>query len=90
MSQSESYDLILMDMQMPIMDGEEATRHIRAAEKRSDRRTPIISPTASVMNEDRIRCKEAGMDYFVAKPISRNELFDAISKACPFRATIAH
>jgi PAS domain S-box-containing protein len=74
------FDLILMDIQMPVMDGEEATRHIRASEQGSGRRVPIIALTANVMIEDKLRCEQAGMDGFVTKPINRNELFDAISR----------
>lgn len=67
------YDLILMDMQMPVMDGLEATRQLRLREM-GDRRTPVIAMTANVMSEDQASCLDAGMDDFVAKPIQA-ELF---------------
>ena len=69
------YDIILMDVQMPHMDGLEATRRIRAADIYAGRRTPIIALTASIMPEDVAHCKEAGMDRVVGKPIDFNLLF---------------
>ena len=67
--------LVLMDCQMPIMDGFEATRRIRAEEQeRGLAHTPIIALTAGVMDDDRRRCSEAGMDDLVAKPIESAEL----------------
>jgi PAS domain S-box-containing protein len=63
-----NYDLILIDCQMPVMDGFEATRLIRDLEKRRNRRTPIIAFTASLMSEDRVRCEEADMDGVIGKP----------------------
>jgi len=70
----EAFDLVLMDIQMPEMDGLEATRKIRAIERPGGARTPIIAMTAHAMGGDRERCLEAGMDDHVAKPISRAEL----------------
>ncbi|BAL25614.1 response regulator [Azoarcus sp. KH32C] len=64
------WDIVFMDMQMPVMGGVEATRLIRASEP-PGRRTPIIAMTASAMSEDRKRCLEAGMDDHIAKPIDR-------------------
>jgi CheY-like chemotaxis protein len=66
------YDLVLMDCQMPELDGIDATREIRAAE--SGRRTPIVALTANATVEDRDRCLEAGMDDFVAKPFKPEQL----------------
>ncbi|ARV17005.1 Signal transduction histidine-protein kinase BarA [Curvibacter sp. AEP1-3] len=66
------YDLVLMDMMMPVMDGLEATRHIRANER--GRRIPIIAMTANAMESDRNLCLEAGMDDYIAKPIKSEEL----------------
>ena len=77
--QRESFDLVLMDIQMPEMDGFEATRRIRAIEQASRRaRTPIIAMTAHAMSGDRERCLEAGMDEHVTKPINRGDLAKAI------------
>jgi len=74
----ESFDLVLMDVQMPEMDGFEATRAIREREKQTGGHTPIIAMTAHAMKGDRERCIEAGMDDYVAKPISREALLNAI------------
>lgn len=68
--QSTRYDLILMDCQMPEMDGYETTRAIRAVEQHSGAHIPIIAITANAMEGDRERCMEAGMDDYLAKPIS--------------------
>ena len=73
MAQSQPYDLVLMDMQMPIMDGMESTRLIRAVPRLSD--LPIVAMTANARPEDRKLCLEAGMVDFVAKPIEPEELF---------------
>jgi CheY-like chemotaxis protein len=75
----EPYDLILMDVQMPEMDGFQATRLIRESEAARGRRTPILAMTAYAMKGDRERCLEAGMDGYVSKPIRARELFDAIA-----------
>ncbi|MBI3817708.1 MAG: response regulator [Planctomycetes bacterium] len=72
------YDLILMDIQMPGVDGMEATQRIRDVEAASGRRTPIIALTAQALAEDRARCLAAGMDGYVAKPIQARDLFEAI------------
>jgi CheY-like chemotaxis protein len=67
-----------MDIQMPEMDGLEATRKIRAMEQPGSPRTPIIAMTAHAMGGDRERCLDAGMDDHVAKPINRGDLAAAI------------
>jgi CheY-like chemotaxis protein len=73
------FDLILMDIQMPEMDGLSATRTIRESEKETRRRLPIIAMTAHAMKGDRERCIEAGMDGYVSKPISSQEVEVAIA-----------
>jgi len=72
------YDLVLMDCQMPEMDGYTATRAIRQREDAQDRHTPIIAMTANAMREDRARCLDAGMDGFIPKPIALEELETAM------------
>ena len=78
------FDLVLMDMQMPEMDGLEATRNIRQMEtQHGTSRTPIIAMTANAMQEDRERCLAAGMDEHLAKPISSLKLADLLSGVTP-------
>jgi signal transduction histidine kinase/CheY-like chemotaxis protein len=72
------FDLVLMDLQMPEMDGYEATRAIRAWEKDSGHHIPIIAMTAHAMNRDKENCFAAGMDAHVAKPVNINELAEQI------------
>jgi signal transduction histidine kinase/ligand-binding sensor domain-containing protein/DNA-binding NarL/FixJ family response regulator len=80
-SERDTYDLVLMDVQMPEMDGIEATRLIRLREGRSGGHLPIVAMTAYAMRGDREKCLDAGMDGYVAKPIQLNELLDAIQVA---------
>lgn len=78
-SAREAFDLVLMDLQMPTMDGLEATRVIRAREvDQGGARLPVLAMTARAMTEDRDRCREAGMDGFLSKPIDQQELFDVL------------
>lgn len=72
------FDLVLMDIQMPIMDGLEATSAIREKEKNTGERMPIVALTASAMKEDRERCLKAGMDGYMSKPIRAEELYSAV------------
>jgi two-component system, sensor histidine kinase and response regulator len=72
------FDVVLMDAQMPEMDGFEATAHLRGKEAGTGRRLPIIAMTAHAMKGDRERCLEAGMDGYVSKPIRMDELNRAI------------
>ena len=73
------FDLILMDMQMPAMDGPTATRHIRTLEQAIDRTpTPIIAMTAAAMASDREACLEAGMSDYLSKPIRTKELLEVL------------
>lgn len=69
-----SYDLILMDCQMPEMDGFETTRRIREIEKRTGAHIPIVALTANAFEEDRQRCLAVGMDAYLAKPLRREQL----------------
>ena len=78
----QCYDVILMDMQMPEMDGLEATRHIHQ-EWPKERRPRIIAMTANAMKEDRDACMEAGMDDYTIKPIRLEELIGALSRCKP-------
>jgi CheY-like chemotaxis protein len=76
--QVEHFDFVLMDMQMPVLDGEAATIAIRENEQGTDRHLPIIAVTAHAMMGDRERCLAAGADDYVSKPINPRLLFDAI------------
>ena len=80
--ESERFDLILMDVQMPEMSGVEVTAVIRRKEqeKNTGEHIPIIATTASAMKEDRERCLAAGMDAYISKPIEREVLYEAIDK----------
>jgi len=77
------FDVVLMDIQMPEMDGFEATAAIRSKERAFGKHMPIIAMTAHAMTGDRERCIGAGMDGYIAKPIRPQELFQAISTLAP-------
>jgi signal transduction histidine kinase/DNA-binding response OmpR family regulator len=77
----QPFDLILMDVQMPEMDGLAATAAIRARESSTGAHTPILAMTAHAMKGDRERCLAAGMDGYIAKPIKSADLFEAIESA---------
>ncbi len=78
--EEQSFDLALMDVQMPAMDGLAATAAIRAREEKTSARLPIIAMTANAMKGDRERCIEAGMDDYIAKPISTSQLQETIER----------
>jgi CheY-like chemotaxis protein len=81
--EQQSFDLVLMDVQMPNMDGFEATKVIRAQERISQKHLPIVAMTAHAMSGDRERCLAAGMDSYVTKPVDAAKLFTAIKDALP-------
>ena len=76
----DRYDAILMDIQMPVMNGLEATASIRSLEESGERRVPIIAMTADAFAEDRLKAIYAGMDDHIAKPIDHAKLFGTLSK----------
>jgi len=76
--ESDTFDLILMDVQMPALDGLQATAAIREREHETGGHVPILAMTAHAMDRDRERCLEAGMDAYVTKPVSPEELYRAI------------
>ena len=77
--ESQRFDLVLMDVQMPEMDGLEATTEIRRKERQTGGHVPIIAMTAHALRGDRGRCLDAGMDEYIAKPIHAGQLFDTIA-----------
>jgi two-component system sensor histidine kinase/response regulator len=77
----QRYDIVLMDVQMPVMDGYEATRQIRATPALAGQ--CVIAMTANVMAEDRMRCLKAGMDDFLTKPIYEAILYQTLAKWLP-------
>jgi len=77
----EEFDLILMDVQMPIMNGLETTQRIREQEKQGGKHLPIVAMTAHALKGDREKCLEAGMDDYVSKPLYPEELYKAIERA---------
>jgi two-component system sensor histidine kinase/response regulator len=79
------YDLVLMDVEMPEMNGFEATAAVRERERAGERRIPIIAMTAHALREDRERCLAAGMDDYVSKPIDKRLLAEALLRWAPRR-----
>jgi CheY-like chemotaxis protein len=76
---TRSFDVILMDIQMPELDGFEATRRIREQEHLTGRHVPIIAMTAHAMQGDRERCLEGGMDEYISKPIHAQRLLETVA-----------
>jgi CheY-like chemotaxis protein len=86
----EAFDLVLMDWHMPVMDGLSATRRLRVTEQAQGRpRLPVIALTASVLPGDREACEAAGMDGFVAKPFTYDELVALLDRWLPKREIVA-
>ncbi len=83
------FDAILMDVQMPEMDGFEATAAIRAREQAGGEHTPIIAMTAHALKGDRERCLEAGMDHYITKPLRRRDLFAVLESVLPSTEGVA-
>jgi CheY-like chemotaxis protein/HPt (histidine-containing phosphotransfer) domain-containing protein len=86
---SDTFDVVLMDVQMPEMDGYQATAAIRQRERRSGGHTPIIAMTAAAMKGDREKCLAAGMDGYIAKPIDRHQLDQVLDELATKAATAA-
>ena len=76
----ETFDLVLMDVQMPVLDGCQATGVIREKEQESGRHIPVIAMTAAAMKGDREKCLEAGMDDYISKPIDPEHLYDMLDE----------
>lgn len=79
-SESDSFDVILMDVMMPVMDGLTATKRIRKLKRKDARTVPVIAMTANVFNEDIIAVKEAGMNEHIAKPLDFDKLIHTLAK----------
>jgi two-component system, sensor histidine kinase and response regulator len=80
LSGQQQFDLVAMDMQMPVMDGVEGTEKIRTREKQSGQHLPIVAMTANAFEEDRQRCERAGMDGYVAKPLNSKTIAAEIDR----------
>ena len=78
--ENDKYDLILMDCQMPELDGFEATRVIRSNENSTETHITIVAMTANAMQGDREKCIEAGMDDYLTKPVKQEDLTEMINR----------
>ena len=78
--EERKFDAVLMDIQMPIMDGYQTTSIIREREKESGNHVPIIGITAFAMESDRQKCFEIGMDDYLSKPFDKDDFYDIIEK----------
>ena len=81
--QASDFDLILMDIQMPEMDGLEATARIRALQQLGGKHVPIVAMTAHAMQADRDRCLRGGMDGYITKPVNRKNLIEIVGQFGP-------
>ena len=79
-SEPGEFDVILMDIMMPVMNGYEATKMIRSLDREDAKKIPVIAMTANAFTEDRIRAKEAGMNEHVAKPVDVELLIKVIHR----------
>jgi CheY-like chemotaxis protein len=86
---SEIFDVVLMDVQMPVMDGFEATAAIRSGEQKTGAHVPIIAMTAHALRDDEQRCLTAGMDAYISKPINSMELYELVESAARKRTNAA-
>jgi CheY-like chemotaxis protein len=84
--QNDRYDVILMDVQMPLLDGCQATRRIRQLEKNKGSHIAIVALTAHAMKGDREQCLQAGMDYYLSKPLRSHELHELLQQLHPAEA----
>lgn len=81
----DTFDLIMMDIQMPILNGYEATKIIRTIEEEKGIHTPIIALTAYAMKSDKDNCIDAGMDDYISKPFKRQQFLDMVSETLKSR-----
>lgn len=90
-SHAAAYDVILMDCQMPVLDGFGATRAIRSQEALEARTAvPIIAVTANALQEDRMRCLQAGMSAYLSKPYTQIQLANALRLECAASANVSN
>lgn len=85
-AEEDKYDAILMDMQMPIMNGLEATKLIRSSENLKKKNIPIIAMTANASVDDVNKCFDAGMDRHIPKPVDINQLLNTLAEVCRLKA----